>query len=88
MRPAEVDALEPGELPGLYGAWEDRQRRKDYRAGVVASLLANVHRESSARPFTPASFFPSLEPWFPPPEPADQDALERKLAAAFERSPA
>ena len=35
--------------------------RGDYRSGVVASTLANVHRGKDARAFTPEDFMPFLE---------------------------
>ena len=35
--------------------------RADYRSGVVASTLANVHRSKDANPFKPEDFMPFLE---------------------------
>ena len=33
-------------------------RRADWRAGMIASTLANVHRKKGAKPFTPRDFMP------------------------------
>lgn len=41
---------------------EDLERARDRRAGVVAMLIANAHRDPEVHPegFQPADFFPSL----------------------------
>jgi len=51
-------------------------RREDERAGVVASLIANIARVLSSTgahgdPVRPADFFPELAEPTPKPEPAD-----------------
>ncbi|MCK6475321.1 MAG: hypothetical protein L6Q35_00650 [Phycisphaerales bacterium] len=53
-------------------------RREDYRAGVLACLFANAHRDQKERPqpFRPSDFFPTLEE--PRPEPTDEE-LEARL---------
>lgn len=47
----------------LVEAREDVDRRKDCRAGVIASVIANVHRDGAKQPtaFQPADFFSSLD---------------------------
>lgn len=59
-------------------AWDRKVRREDYRAGVLACLFANAHRDQKERPrpFRPSDFFPSLAE--PRPEPTD-DELEAQL---------
>lgn len=44
----------------LLDRWEQREARKDYRAGVIASITANVHRGKDSQALTPETFFPSL----------------------------
>ncbi len=84
LRPAELEELGPDELPPLYTAWGRRQEREDFRAGVLASIVANANRDpKKTRPFTPASFFPSLAEFFPPDEPEDDEGVVRKLEAAL-----
>lgn len=47
--------------PAQFAALTDRlaleRERADYRAGVIAATLANVHRSSRARPYRPEDFF-------------------------------
>jgi len=43
----EYHAIEPWGEPA---AW--------YRSGILASLIANIHRAKNAPPFTPADFMP------------------------------
>lgn len=40
----------------------ERERREDYRFGLIASILASAHRDSKQHPdgFMPADFFRSL----------------------------
>jgi hypothetical protein len=58
------------------------ETRKDLRAGIVASVLANVNRDSKKRPkpYRPADFMPYLDEEKPAPSTAD---LEKRLLAAF-----
>jgi hypothetical protein len=35
-------------------------KRHDYRAGILATLYANVHRARGQKKATPATFFPTL----------------------------
>lgn len=71
----------PAEIHALRRAWVLREQRLDYRAGVVASLIANAHRDQDARPspFLPEDFFPSLAELRP--EPTEDELLARALAA-------
>jgi hypothetical protein len=75
--------MAPREVAELREAWVERERRADYRAGVIACLLANAHRDDKAKPtpFHVADFFPSLEDLRP--EPPSDEELERKLVEAL-----
>jgi hypothetical protein len=55
-------ALSPAEVAEHWAAWEARERRHDRRAGVIASVLAEIHRNEKRRPtpFVPGDFFDSL----------------------------
>lgn len=37
------------------------EERADFRAGLIASTIANVHRRPNSRPYVPADFMPSLQ---------------------------
>lgn len=61
------------------------QQVEDYRAGVIASLLANIHRDpkKQRQPYTPHDFFPSI----PKPKAPYRSAAEIEAAVrAFVRS--
>ncbi|MFN0133429.1 MAG: hypothetical protein ACKVW3_12995 [Phycisphaerales bacterium] len=65
----------------LIDAWREREKRKDFRAGQVCALLAEVNRDHKKKPqpFSPADFFGSLEDLRPGP-PSDEE-LEAKFEA-------
>jgi len=46
----------------LTKAYNADQKNKDYRAGLICTILANIHRDSKkkAKPFEPEDFFPNL----------------------------
>lgn len=73
MPAAEFDQLEPSEFAELWKVWKKREQRMDYRAGVVACLIANAHRDpKTTRPFGLDDFFESLAHFRPePPTPED-----------------
>lgn len=73
--------MSPAEVGDLLGAWRERERRHDFRAGQICFLLAEVNRdrEHKPSPFSPADFFPSLEHLRP--EPPGAEMLEQKLEA-------
>jgi hypothetical protein len=45
------------------GQYQRSEARRDYRAGLLASILVNVNRDrkGGGRPAKPADFFPTLE---------------------------
>jgi hypothetical protein len=55
----------------------------DFRAGMIASTIANVHRRPNTRSYGPADFMPSLRP---PPEYAISEAeIERRITNFMRR---
>lgn len=61
--------------------WGDQ--RGDVQAGVIASTLANIHRDKHATPFTPRDFM-----WFTEREPTqdiEEAEIERKIEAFMAR---
>jgi hypothetical protein len=50
------------------------ERRQDYRIGILAALLANIHRKKDAQPFKPQDF---MLPWDPVPPPREQTVEEQ-----------
>lgn len=74
--------LTPGEVDLSIGAYAEREKRLDLRAGVIAATVANVNRDKKKRPkpYIPADFFADLEDKRPrrPQTPEEQrDALMR-----------
>ncbi len=55
----------------------------DYRAGIVASLIANSNRGEHTAPFHPHDFFPALKPETKPQTAEDHAAIVRQFAAQF-----
>lgn len=52
LTPAQYDALNERHLI--------HRQMDDYRAGVIASILCNIHKEKGSKPAEPADFFSSL----------------------------
>jgi hypothetical protein len=76
--------LTPARFAALSERHEQAERRADLRAGVVASTVANVHRDDEKKPdpFTAEDFFPD------PYEPEEGDPPKpRKAAIAPEMTP-
>lgn len=85
MRMDELGPMAPREVAELHEAWEKRERRADYRAGVLAMILAetNRDREENPKPFHPADFFPSLETTRPELEEIDVPSKVEEFFLAF-----
>lgn len=81
MPAAEFESLSLADVADLYDAWEAREKRKDYRAGVIAVQISNAHRDRKVmpQPFTLAHFFPSFVEERAPETPEEETA--RALAA-------
>lgn len=58
----EFGEMSPRHFSLLMERREDEHRRADLRAGIVASLIANVHRSKDAEMFTPEMFMPGYRP--------------------------
>lgn len=58
--PAAAWDVELWEYRVLDSAHEERERRKDLRAGTIASVMANAWSGKDAAAMTPATFFPWL----------------------------
>lgn len=71
MPAAELEAMRPADVAELIRAHEERERRLDYRTGILCSIIANANRDPKRcpQPFEPADFFASLES--DPPDPED-----------------
>jgi hypothetical protein len=48
-------------VAAFFDAHAGLERTLDYRAGLIATVIANAHRGRQARPVTPGDFFPSLK---------------------------
>lgn len=74
MGGSEFDSLTLPEVRRLYKAWETRESRKDLRAGMIVSMIANTNRDPKTcpDPFAPWDFFPSLERLKPKPLTAEE----------------
>lgn len=51
------------QLQHMRKLWEVEQQKQDYRAGIIASTLANCHADRKKRPrgYRPSDFMPSLK---------------------------
>jgi hypothetical protein len=60
------------------------EERADLRAGIIASVIANVNRDPKKRrePFTEFDFMPRFGPREPTPQP-DGEAMTTLIKAAF-----
>lgn len=56
-------SLTPFEYSLLVDKYQDREAMKDYRAGVIAVILAESNRDKKKKknPYTVSDFFPSLK---------------------------
>ncbi len=70
----EIDSAELTEWMAVYRIELFGEIRADYRAGVIASTLANIHRKKGAKPFSPQDFMPFLER-----EPEDLSAKIKRI---------
>ena len=85
---------EPGGLADRVTVWQLRrwaeyaevepwgESRADFRAGIIASTVANVNRGRGVRPFKPGDFMPRFEPR-PPQTPQQMRAIFAAAARAW-----
>lgn len=76
--------IRPSELGAWIALWSIDPRgesRADMRAGIIASVIANVNRDPKRRaaPFKPVDFMPYTKAE----QQMDTDDLSKKLRAAF-----
>lgn len=57
-----------------------RDQAQDYRAGVIASVIANCNIGRDAEPFKPSDFFPSLKELEAEGQEGQGDALDDLMA--------
>lgn len=55
---ARLSARQFAEWSALYAQAPWGEDRADLRTGILASTLANIHRNAKARPFVPQDFMP------------------------------
>lgn len=79
----DIDAREFEEWRAysLLEPWDET--RADWRAGIIASTLANIHRGKDTEPFSPGDFMPQFEESYDN-EPTDEDAMIAQLQGQFE----
>jgi hypothetical protein len=58
MDEEEVRATAPRRWASMLDRWEERERRLDRRAAIVACVVANAHKGKSGRPFRAEDFMP------------------------------
>lgn len=74
---AEIDSAEFGEWIAFYSLEPFGDRTADYRAGVVASTIANVNRGKDTPAFGPVDFIPWAQP------PKDETPPQPEAVAAL-----
>lgn len=79
----EIDSAEFAEWMAYANLEPFGPVREDQRAGVVASIIANVNRDTSAHPdpFTVDEFFPRYEDVTAEEQTTDEERLKNKLTA-------
>ena len=60
----ELWHLSPIEFNALVERYEEEQERRDFRAGLICSVLANIYRDTKKRQkaYTPQDFMPQKQP--------------------------
>jgi flagellar basal body rod protein FlgB len=55
-------SLTPYEFSKLVEYFKMNEKVKDYRAGIIATMIANANRDAKKKktPYKPSDFFPSL----------------------------
>jgi len=89
LRLTESDfwGLTLAQLNSLTRAYNADQKNKDYRAALICTILANIHRDpkKKVKPFEPEDFFPSLASKKPQKELTEEEMMTRLklMNAAF-----
>ena len=53
--------LTPVQFSYLSEEFDERRRSEDFRAGVIASTIANCHRGKNGKKYKPSDFMPDYE---------------------------
>ena len=80
-------ALTPLELNALTAAWERQEKRTDQRFGLIACVLANIHRSSDDEPYDVRDFMPMTPQERQKFEDEKIRASQRRFAAAVGLKP-
>ena len=81
-----LDPLELVEWEAFYNIDPFGSEREDWRFGVIASVLCNIHKEKNAPPFKPTDFMLSVaqsEPGEEEQAPEEQFAIAKMLQQAL-----
>jgi len=84
---AEFWKLTPAKFSALADRFDAENFRNDLRAGIVASVIANVNRGEKTKPFSPKDFMPCYgdeEPEKPKQTRADVWALISVVKSLYE----
>lgn len=69
----------PKRVAAFFKAYQNLERLSDYRAGVIAAVIANQNRGKNGKPLQPADFFQTLK------MPRRTMALDEMRAAVIKR---
>lgn len=81
---ARMNSRELAEWMAYYRLEPFGELRADVRAGMVASTIANVHRQPGKAPFGPLDFLAFPEPQ-PKAEPEDMNTKVKAIFRGFQR---
>lgn len=73
----------PARVTAFFRVNRERVQAEDYRAGVIAALVANANRRKGAKAASPGDFFPSLARKRPR-GPMSGDQIRDALLQAFD----
>jgi hypothetical protein len=80
-------ALTPAQFSALSDRFDQHNMQLDFRAGIIASTMANTVRSEKTPPFTPQMFMPNYDGEEVKPAEMSGDEILRQLQAAFPRKP-
>lgn len=63
MTPSQFWQLTPGQYYEMILIYKQEKQREELNAGIIASVIANVNRDSKRQknPFQPSDFMPSIQ---------------------------
>jgi hypothetical protein len=80
-------ALTPAQFSALSDRFDQHNMQLDFRAGIIASTMANTVRSEKTPPFTPQMFMPNYTGEEAKTEEMSGDEILRHLKAAFPQRP-